>query len=92
MTKTAAKAKTKMTDGPVKTNGAEMTNGVDVRKLFETVGAIKQTPNLAVFKFRLNNRWIDGGFNRSTVNPRHGICLRPGCDCHEFRETPEKAA
>lgn len=72
MTKTAAKAKTKMTDGSVKTNGAEMTNGVDVRKLFETVGAIKQTPNLAVFKFRLNNRWIDGGFNRSTVKNFYG--------------------
>lgn len=50
----------------------EMVNGVDVGKLFETIDAIKQTPNLAVFKFRLNNEWIDGGHNRSTIKNFYG--------------------
>jgi uncharacterized OsmC-like protein len=51
---------------------ATKTNGVDVERLFETVEAIRQTPNLAVFKFRLNNEWVEGGFNRSTVKNFYG--------------------
>jgi uncharacterized OsmC-like protein len=52
--------------------GTEMVNGVNVGKLFETIDAIRQTPNLAVFKFRLNNEWIDGGLNRSTMKNFYG--------------------
>jgi uncharacterized OsmC-like protein len=52
--------------------GTEMVNGVNVGKLFETIDAIRQTPNLAVFKFRLNNEWIDGGLNRSTIKNFYG--------------------
>ncbi len=59
MTRTASKAK-------------EKTNGVDVEKLFETVEQIKKTPDLAVFKFRLNNKWLDCGHNRSTVQNFYG--------------------
>lgn len=47
-------------------------NGVDVSRLFETIGAIKETPHLADFKFRLRNRWIDGGLNRSTIKNFYG--------------------
>lgn len=47
-------------------------NGVDVDRLFETIEAIKQTPRLADFKFRLRNRWINGGLNRSTINNFYG--------------------
>ena len=39
-------------------------NGVDTRKLFETIDAIKQTPGLAKFRFRSRNQWIDCGHNR----------------------------
>ena len=35
-------------------------NGVDTARLFETVESIRKTPNLAVFRFRLNNIWFGG--------------------------------
>lgn len=47
-------------------------NGVDVDRLFETIEAIKQMPRLADFKFRLRNRWINGGLNRSTIKNFYG--------------------
>jgi uncharacterized OsmC-like protein len=47
-------------------------NGVDVDRLFQTIDAIKQTPQLADFKFRLQNRWIDGGLNRSNIRNFYG--------------------
>src|SRR5574338_1269087 len=47
-------------------------NGVDVDRLFETINAIKQIPRLADFKFRLRNRWINGGLNRSTIKNFYG--------------------
>jgi uncharacterized OsmC-like protein len=46
-----------------------ITNGVDVNKLKETVTAVKQNAELASFKFRIQNRWIDCGENRSHVLP-----------------------
>src|SRR5262245_65543923 len=52
--------------------GTEMVNGVNVEKLFETIDAIRQTPNLAIFKLRLNNEWIDGALNRSTIKNFYG--------------------
>ncbi len=47
-------------------------NGVDVDRMFETIAAIKKDPGLAKFRFRADNRWIDGGRNRSTVQGFHG--------------------
>jgi uncharacterized OsmC-like protein len=47
-------------------------NGVDVDRLFETIDTIKQIPRLADFKFRLHNRWINGGLNRSTIKNFYG--------------------
>ena len=47
----------------------KITNGVDVNKLHETVAAVKQNAELASFKFRIQNRWIDCGENRSYVLP-----------------------
>ena len=51
---------------------ATKVNGVDVGKLFETIDAIKKTPNLADFKFRLSNRWITCGHTRSTIKNFYG--------------------
>ena len=62
MTKAATKAATK----------TNKVNGVDVQKLSETVEAIKQTPALAVFKFRLSNEWVDCGRTRSKVKDFYG--------------------
>ena len=42
-------------------------NGVRVSGLFETIAAVKDNGELAKFRFRANNRWIDGGHSRSTI-------------------------
>lgn len=47
-------------------------NGVDVDRLFDTIDAIKVEPDIAKFKFRISNKWIDGGRNRSTIKDFHG--------------------
>ncbi len=47
-------------------------NGVDVGKVESTVEAIKGQPDIAKFKFRLNNKWINGGHNHSTVGNFYG--------------------
>jgi uncharacterized OsmC-like protein len=49
-----------------------MINGVDRDALTQTVDAVRADPTLAAFEFRLANRWIDGGENRSVVDGFHG--------------------
>ena len=51
-----------------------MTNGVNTEALFETVEAVKQTPQIADFRFRVSNQWMGGDHNRTTVNGFHGAC------------------
>ena len=48
-------------------------NGVDVSQLFATIDAIKGTPDIAKFKFRARNEWINGGHNRTTINDFYGV-------------------
>lgn len=47
-------------------------NGVDRDKLFGTIEAIKADPAIATFQFRLKNKWIDGGENRSRIHDYYG--------------------
>lgn len=47
-------------------------NGVAVDTLSKTVGAIKATPALAKFNFRIRNQWVDGGRNTSTAGNFYG--------------------
>ena len=47
-------------------------NGVNVEELFGTIDAVKKAPVIATFKFRANNKWIDGGHNRTTINNYYG--------------------
>ena len=47
-------------------------NGVDTARLQETVSAVKATPQLGRFNFRIENRWIEAGENRSEVGPFSG--------------------
>jgi len=42
-------------------------NGVELNRLTDTIEAVKADPKVASFKFRIQNRWIDGGQNRSEV-------------------------
>ncbi len=48
------------------------TNGVMVDELVSTVNAIKQTPTLAKFQFRVRNQWIDGPRSQSTAATFYG--------------------
>ena len=47
-------------------------NGVNVSAVENTVSAVEENPDLAKFKFRLHNKWIDGGHNHSTVTNFYG--------------------
>jgi uncharacterized OsmC-like protein len=42
-------------------------NGVNLTRLTDTIEAVKATPEVARFRFRIQNRWIGGGQNRSKV-------------------------
>lgn len=52
----------------------QMVNGVNVSKLFETVGLIKEKPEIAKFNFKAKGKWINGGHNRTTINEFYGAC------------------
>jgi len=47
-------------------------NGVNVDNLFTTIDAIKTTPPIAKFNFRIQNKWEGCGRNRSAINEFHG--------------------
>jgi len=47
-------------------------NGVNVDQLFKTIELIKEKPEIARFKFRATNKWIDGTHNRATVKDFYG--------------------
>ena len=49
-------------------------NGVNVDTLFGVIDAIKGTPAVADFKFRIENKWMNGGHNRTTVGNFFGAC------------------
>jgi hypothetical protein len=52
----------------------KIVNGVNVSKLFETVGVIKEKPDIAKFNFKAKGKWINGGHNRTTINEFYGAC------------------
>lgn len=54
------------------TTSTPTTNGVDVNRLTARVNAIQEMPSLARFQFRAENKWIDGGHNRSTIQSFYG--------------------
>ncbi len=49
-------------------------NGVNVGQLVGTIEAITATPSIADFQFRVQNKWINGGHNRTTVGDFYGAC------------------
>lgn len=51
---------------------AKIINGVDVSKIVGTIEAIKETPSIADFKFRISNKWQGGGLNETTVKASFG--------------------
>jgi uncharacterized OsmC-like protein len=47
-------------------------NGISVEQLFKTIELIKEKPEIAQFKFRARNTWINGTNNRATVKDFYG--------------------
>ncbi|MFW6289463.1 MAG: OsmC family protein [Mariniphaga sp.] len=47
-------------------------NGVNVDQLVETINHIKEQPDLAKFRFRAKNEWIDGALSRTTIHKFDG--------------------
>jgi uncharacterized OsmC-like protein len=47
-------------------------NGINVEALQNTIDVVKENPEIAKFKFRLQNKWINGGHNRSTISNFYG--------------------
>jgi uncharacterized OsmC-like protein len=60
----------------MKNQTAEITiiNGVNVTALGETVEAVKAQPEIAKFQFRIKNKWLGGGHNRSEIKSFYGAC------------------
>lgn len=52
----------------------KIVNGVNVDNLFGTINAIKEKPVIAKFNFCVQNKWIDGGLNRTTIKDFYGAC------------------
>jgi uncharacterized OsmC-like protein len=50
-----------------------LVNGVAVDDLFSTIEAVKATPSIAKFTFRIRNQWETGSRNRSTVATFTGV-------------------
>jgi len=50
----------------------KMVNGVNVTELYNTIEAIKGKPDIAKFKFRATNKWINGTHCRATIKDFYG--------------------
>jgi uncharacterized OsmC-like protein len=48
-------------------------NGVDLKRLAETIEAVATEPTLGKFRFQLNNQWVDGGYNQSVIKDFYGV-------------------
>lgn len=51
----------------------KINNGVNVTALGEAMDAIEKDATLATFIFRSENKWLDGGHNRSKVEGFYGV-------------------
>lgn len=59
-------------------------NGINTAQMHETVEAIKKQPTLAQFEWRVRNKWIDGGTNRSTIRDFYGACQEDASRTEDF--------
>jgi len=57
---------------PNTATATEKPNGVDVKRLFQTIESVKASPELGHFQFRIRNAWAGCGETRSTVGAFYG--------------------
>jgi uncharacterized OsmC-like protein len=50
----------------------KIVNGVNVEQLFQTIGKIKESPDLGGFLFRASNEWVDGTHCRASIGGFYG--------------------
>ena len=50
----------------------KLVNGLNVKELFSTIEAVKGNPDIAKFKFRANNKWVNGTHCRATIKDFYG--------------------
>jgi uncharacterized OsmC-like protein len=50
----------------------KIVNGVNVDQLFDTINGIKDKPDIAKFRFRASNKWVNGGHNRTNIKDFYG--------------------
>jgi uncharacterized OsmC-like protein len=67
-----------------------ITNGVDIKRLVQTIEDVKAQPELAKFNFRIENRWIGCGENRSEVKGFSG-CKQEWQHAQPFVLTADEA-
>jgi uncharacterized OsmC-like protein len=57
---------------PAKQATEEILNGVNVGAVNELIDVLSEEQDLAKSKFRISNKWINGGHNRSTITDFYG--------------------
>jgi uncharacterized OsmC-like protein len=60
------------TTAPATRAPKEPRNGVDTPNLLATINVVKGAPELAKFRFRASNRWVNGTFSESRVESFSG--------------------
>lgn len=50
----------------------KVVNGVNVDQLLSTIEQVKDNPEIAQFRFRAKNSWVDGTHNRATIKSFYG--------------------
>ncbi|WP_432698367.1 OsmC family protein [Marinobacterium sp. YM272] len=53
-------------------NTIDTRNGLNLQQMTDTVNALSADPDLAQFRFRARNGWINGGENRSMIQGFYG--------------------
>jgi uncharacterized OsmC-like protein len=66
---------------------SETKNGVDMTAFAQTVEAVKGQPDLAKFRLRASNKWVNCGQNRTKIEGFYGTCQE-----HSHGETFEHDA
>jgi uncharacterized OsmC-like protein len=61
------------TTSEIEETNTSMLNGVDVQALKETITYLGENPEMAQFKFRARNRWIDGSRNETSIDEFHAL-------------------
>ena len=51
----------------------KMLNGVDVQQVEDAITLFEDKPKMATFKFRIYNKWVNGGHNHSSVKDFFGV-------------------